>query len=76
MGESFSRLADKVADIVANQVADEQQIITRVDAVCSLMKTMKLTLEQALNALQIQGNDRVIIAERLQRLEARNVHEN
>ena len=68
MSESFSRLADKVADIVANQVADEQQIITRVDAVSSLMETMKMTLEQALNALQIQGNDRVIIAERLQKL--------
>ncbi|MBR4529035.1 MAG: hypothetical protein IKO80_02030 [Lachnospiraceae bacterium] len=61
MSESFSRLADKVAD--------ERQLITRIDDVCSLMKTMKLTLEQALNALQIQGDERVIIAERLQRLE-------
>ena len=61
MGESFSRLADKVAD--------ERQLITRIDDVCSLMKTMKLTLEQALNALQIQGDERVIIEERLQRLE-------
>ena len=61
MSESFSRLADKVAD--------ERQLITRIDDVCSLMKTMKLTLEQALNALQIQGDERVIIEERLQRLE-------
>lgn len=60
MSESFSRLADKVAD--------ERQLITRIDDVCSLMKTMKLTLEQALNALQIQDNERVIIAERLQKL--------
>ena len=60
MCESFSRLADKVAD--------ERQMITRIDDVCSLMKTMKLTLEQALNALQIQDNERVIIAERLQKL--------
>ncbi len=72
MGEAFSRLVEKLADMVA----DEQQIITRTENVCSLMKTMKLTKEQALDALLVRGDERKIIEERLRRLENGNVHNN
>lgn len=59
MCESFTKLADKVAD--------ERQTETRIDDVRSLMETMKWTLEQALNALKIQGKERAIIAKQLQK---------
>ena len=36
-------------------------------SVRNLMNTMKLTLEQALDALGIQGEDRVFITEQLQK---------
>jgi hypothetical protein len=72
MGEAFSRLVEKLADMVA----DEQQIITRTENVCSLMKTMKLTKEQALDALLVRSDERKIIEERLRRLENGNVHNN
>ena len=63
MCESFEKLANKYAD----QIADERQTITRTDDVRSLMETMKWTLEQALNALKIQGKERAIIAKQLQK---------
>ena len=59
MCESFNKLADKVAD--------ERQVQTRSDDVRSLMDSMKLSLEQALNALKIQGKERAIIAKQLQK---------
>ena len=59
MCESFEKLADKRAD--------ERQIKTRSDDVLSLMNNLKLTLEQALNALSIQGKERAIIAKQLQK---------
>ena len=63
MCESFEKLANKYAD----QIADERQTITRTDDVRSLMETMKWTLDQALNALKIQGKERAIIAKQLQK---------
>ena len=59
MCESFEKLADKRAD--------ERQIKTRSDDVISLMDSMKWTLEQAFNALKIQGKERAIIAKQLQK---------
>ena len=54
MCESFEKLADKRV---------EQKTI---DMVRELMKNMKWTLEQALNATGIQGKERAIIAKQLQ----------
>lgn len=71
MCESFEKLANKYAEQMAEQVADkranERQIKTRSEDVISLMDSMKWTLEQALNALKIQGKERAIIAKQLQK---------
>ena len=59
MCESFTKLADKVAEERAEQ--------TKVDIVKSLMENMKWTLDQALTASGIQGKERAIIAKQLQK---------
>ena len=59
MCESFTKLADKVADERAEQ--------TKVDIVKSLMMNMKWTLDEALTASGIQGKERAIIAKQLQK---------
>ena len=63
MCESFTKLADKVAE----ERADEREMQTIARNVASLMESMKMTLEQAMNALKIQGKDRAIIAKQLQK---------
>ena len=59
MCESFTKLADKVADERAEQ--------TKADIVKSLMINMKWTLDEALTASGIQGKERAIIAKQLQK---------
>ena len=59
MCKSFTKLADKVAD--------EREMQTTARNVATLMESMKMTLEQAMNALKIQGKDRAIIAKQLQK---------
>jgi len=63
MCESFERLADKVAE----QSAQQSRIDTMVENIKALMESLKLPLEQALNALNIQGKDRAIIVKQLQK---------
>ena len=58
MCESFSRLANKVGDERAEQ--------TTINNIKLMMKNMKCTLEEALNALEIKGKERAIIAKQLQ----------
>ena len=50
----------------AKEYAKEYAINEKVVSVKNLMENMKLTLEQALDALGIQGDERTMIAERLQ----------
>lgn len=59
MCESFSKLADKVADERAEQ--------TTINNIKLMMKNMKCTLEEALNTLEIKGKERAIIAKQLQK---------
>ncbi len=59
MCESFTKLADKVADERAEQ--------TTINNIKLMMKNMKCSLEDALNALEIKGKDRAIIAKQLQK---------
>ena len=66
MCESFERLANKYADKVGDERAEESRINTLVEAIKSLMDSMKLSLDQALNALNIEGKERAIIAKQLQ----------
>ena len=58
MCESFARLADKVGDIREEE--------TKINVIKLMMKNMKCTLEEALNALEIKGKERAIIAKQLQ----------
>ena len=62
MCESFSKLADKVA----NERADLREEQTKVNAVRLIMKNLKCSLEDALNTLEISGKERAIIAKQLQ----------
>lgn len=50
----------------AKEYAKEYAINEKVVSVKNLMENMKLTLEQAMDALGIQGDERTMIAERLQ----------
>jgi len=63
MCESFSKLADKVAD----ERADLREEQTKVNAVRLIMKNLKCSLEDALNTLEISGKEREIIAKQLQK---------
>ena len=63
MCESFSRLADRVGD----ERAEQSRIDTLVENIKSLMDNMALSLQQALDALNIQGKERAIIAKQLQK---------
>ena len=62
MCESFERLANKYA----NQVGDARAEQTKIDMIKLMMKNMKCTLEEALNAFEIKGKERAIIAKQLQ----------
>ena len=59
MCESFTNLADKVADERAEQ--------TTINNIKLMMKNMKCSLDEALNALEIKGKERAIIAKQLQK---------
>jgi len=59
MCESFTKLADKVG----NERAEE----TKINAIKLMMKNMKVSLEDALNTLEIKGKERAIIAKALQK---------
>lgn len=50
----------------AEEYAKEYAINAKAISVKNLMENMKLTLEQALDAMGIQGDERTMIAERLQ----------
>lgn len=67
MCESFEKLANKYADQIGDARAEQSRMDTIVENIKALMKNMKMTLEQALNALNIQGKDRAIIAKSLQK---------
>ena len=53
---------EKYAEEYAKEYATNEKMIS----VKNLMENMKLTLEQALDAMGIQGDERTMIAERLQ----------
>ena len=58
MCEAFEVLVNKIAD------AREEQVKT--DAIRHIMNYMKCSMEEALDALEIEGDERAIIAERIQ----------
>ena len=65
MCESFEKLANKYAEQAAEKAADRREEQTTVNNIRLMMKNMKCTLEEALNALEISGKERGIIAQQL-----------
>lgn len=57
---------EEMCEIIEN-VADKKAEKTKIECVKNLMKNMKLTLNQALDALEIQGDERTLITGQLQK---------
>ena len=58
---------EEAVEKYAREYAEECVIVEKITSVKNLMNNMKLTLEQALNALGIQGKDREQIFNQLQK---------
>ena len=71
MSELFERLAEKVGEERAERIVElkvqqrVQQI--QIDAIKNIMDYYKCSLEEALDALEITGKERAIIARQLQK---------
>ena len=71
MSELFERLAEKVGEERAERIVElkvqqrVQQI--QIDAIKNIMDYFKCSLEEALDALEITGKERAIIAKQLQK---------
>ena len=61
--EQMSEIVEEYAKEYAKEYAEKEKIIS----IQNLMKNMKLTLEQALNVLEIQGDERAVITKQLQK---------
>ena len=61
--EKMSEIVEEYARKYAREYAEKEKIVS----IQNLMKNMKLTLEQALNALEIQGDEREVITKQLQK---------
>lgn len=57
---------EKMSEIV-EKYGDERAMKAKIVSTQNLMKNMKLTLEQALNVLEIQGDERAVITKQLQK---------
>lgn len=63
MCESFEKLANKYADQIGAERAEQ----TTINNIKLMMKNLKCSLEEALNALEIKGKERAVIAKALQK---------
>ncbi len=62
MGETFERLAEELVD---KYLTPQIELATRVRLIKLLMKNMNLSMDEALDILNIQGEDRRILVEQL-----------
>lgn len=67
MCESFEKLANKYAEEIAEQRGDKRAEETKINVIRLMMKNLKVSLEDALNTLEIKGKERAIIAKALQK---------
>lgn len=65
MSEAVERYAKEYAEEHAKEYAAECVICQKVTFVKNLIKNMKLTMEQALDVLEIQGAEREQVISRL-----------
>ena len=64
MGETFERLAEELVD---KYLTPQIELETRVKCIKLLMKNMNISMDEALDVLDIQGEDRQILVEQLQK---------
>ena len=64
MGETFERLAEELVD---KYLAPQIELETRVKHIKLLMKNTNMSMDEALDVLNIQGKDRQILVEQLQK---------
>ena len=62
MCEAFEALLNKYAD----QICADREVQVKTDAIRHIMDYMKCSMEEAFDALEIEGDERTIIAERIQ----------
>lgn len=67
MCESVQNYAEKYAREHAKEYAENYAVESKVENVKNLMSNMKLSLEQALNALGITGNEKEIISKMIEK---------
>ena len=65
MCEAVERYAEKYAEKYAERYAEGKRIDTLYETVKNLMETMQLSAEQAMSAIKISENDRMILQKRL-----------
>lgn len=54
----------KAVEELAEKWAEESRLDTKIDDVRNLMDTMKLSVEQAMDALRVSDDDRAILLKR------------
>ena len=64
MGETFERLAEELVD---KYLTPQIELETREKCIKLLMKNMNISMDEALDVLAIQGEDRKILVEQLQK---------
>lgn len=65
MCEAVAAYVNQKAEEIAEEKAEEKRIDTLLDSVKNLMQSMKLTADQAMAALKISQDDRIVLAKRL-----------
>ncbi len=58
------KAVEELAETWAERRAEERRIETKIDDVRNLMDTMKLSAEQAMDALRVSEEDRLIFIKR------------
>ena len=64
MGETFERLAEELVD---KYLTPQIELETRVKCIKLLKKNMNMSTDEALDVLAIQGENRKILVEQLQK---------
>ena len=65
--DNMCEAVEKYAKEYAKKYAKEYAVNEKIGSVKNLIKNTKFTLEQALDALEIQGDERAFITEQLQK---------
>jgi hypothetical protein len=64
--EIMCEIIEEYAKEYAKEYAEDTRIESLLNSVTSLMDTMKLTVDQAMNAMKISSEDQAVIRQRMQ----------